>query len=125
MAAPQHSTLSSDRVALWAERLTRLPHVWRIVLGFLITLVMAILAWVVVDRLVIGELGNTTSTFVAVAAGLLVYGVAWWALVGFDDNPQQPWQAGPAAVWLVAAGAAGLVALVMLAVLGLAFGYLF
>ena len=125
MAAPQDHTLSSDRIADWAARLTRVSHLGRIALGLAITLVLAILAWVVVDRLVIDEYGNMTSTFVAVAAGLLVYGGGWWALVGFDEDPRRPWQAGPAAVWFVAAGAAGLVALIMLAALGLAFGYVF
>lgn len=123
MAAPHDNTYSTDRVAQWAERLTRVPHVWRIVLVLLVTLVLALLAWVVVDRIIVNEFGSMTPTFVAVAVGLLVYGVGWWALVGFEDNPQRPWHAGAKAVWFVAAGAAGLVTLVMLAAVGLVFGY--
>lgn len=123
MAAPRENTVSSDRVAQWADRLTRIPHVWRIVLGLLIALVLAILAWVIVDRVVINEFGSMTSTFVAVAVGLIAYGVGWWALVGFEDDPRHPWHAGAGAVWYVAAGAAGLVTLIMLAILGLIFGY--
>lgn len=125
MAAPQGHTFSSNRVQQWAARLTRISHLWRIVLSFLIALELAMLSWVVVDRIVINEFGNMTSTFVAVAVGVLAYGVGWWALVGFDDNPRQLWRADARAVWFVAAGAAGLVALVMLAILGLAFGYIF
>lgn len=125
MAAPHDRTLSSDRIAQWAARLARVSHLGRIVLGFAITLVLAILAWVIVDRVVINEYGNMTSTYVAVAVGLAVYGAGWWALVGFDGDPRRPWQAGPAAVWFVAAGVAGLVALIALAVLALAFGYVF
>jgi len=123
MAAPQGQTYSSNRVAQWAARLSRISHLWRIVLGLLIALELAILAWVVVDRIVINEFGNTTSTFVAVAVGLVAYAVGWWALVGFDNDPGQPWRAGAPAVWYVTAGAAGLVALIMVALLGLAFGY--
>jgi len=125
MAASHGDTYSSDRIAQWAARLSRVPHVWRIVLGGLIAMELAILVWVIVDRVVINEFGNITSTFVAVAVGVLAYGVGWWALVGFDGTPGEPWRAGAPAVWYVAAGAAGLVTLIMLAILGLAFGYVF
>src|SRR5690554_8230698 len=123
MAAPRDKTYSTDRDTQWAELLTRVPHVWRIVLVLLVTLVLALLAWVVVDRIIVNEFGSMTPTFAAVAVGLLVYGVGWWALVGFADDPQHPWHAGASAVWFVAAGAAGLVTLVMLAAVGLIFGY--
>lgn len=123
MAASRGNTYSSDRIAQWADRLTRVPHVWRIVLGALIALVLALLAWVVVDRIVINEFGSMTSTFVAVAVGVLAYGAGWWALIGFDEDPSHPWHARAGAVWFVAAGAAGLVALIALVALGLIFGY--
>ena len=125
MTAPHGQTYSSPRVAQWAARLSHIPHLWRIALGLLIALELAILAWVIVDRIVINEFGNTTSTFVAVAVGLVAYAVGWWALVGFDDSARQAWHAGEPAVWYVAVGAAGLVALIMLGVLALAFGYVF
>jgi len=63
MAAPRDKTYSTDRVAQWAERLTRVPHVWRIVLVLLVTLVLALLAWVVVDRIIVNEFGSMTPTF--------------------------------------------------------------
>ena len=124
MGNPDSSSSAVSPFEQWAARLTGTPRLWRIVLSLLITLELAILAWVVVDRVIINEFGSMTSTFVAVAVGLVAYAIGWWALVGFDDAPDHPWRAGRPAVWFLAVGLGGMVVLIMVAVFGLAFGYL-
>ena len=44
-------------------------------------------------------------------------------LVGFEWNPARPWHPGRAAVLYTAAGGAGLLLVIVLALFGLAFGY--
>jgi hypothetical protein len=116
-------------IELWTARLDRLSRLWRVVLSLLITLELVVLCSVIIDRVFIdsvlkGKVGAMTPAWIAAALGLVFYAVGWWALVGFDLDPDEPWHAGRWAVWYVALGAAGLVLMVMLALFGLAFGYL-
>jgi hypothetical protein len=55
-------------------------------------------------------------TLMILAIGGAIYGIQWSALVGFG---QEDWRPGTLAVYLLAAGAAGLVALVILVVVAL------
>jgi len=70
-----------------------------------------------------GDVDPLTPALIAVALGVILYAIGWWALVGFEGDPRRPWHAGTPAVLYVAAGGAGLVLIVMLALFGLAFGY--
>lgn len=118
-----------SRIEQWAERLDRMSRVWRVVLSLLITLELVILLSlfidrVLIDRVVAGDVGAAVPAWIAVILGIVLYVVGWWALVGFDLNPDRPWHAGTPAVLYVVAGGACLVILVILALFGLAFGYL-
>jgi hypothetical protein len=55
--------------------------------------------------------------------GQAAFLVGWWAVVGFDLNPAQPWHAGRPAGVYVAAGVIGLAVLIVLILFGLLFGY--
>jgi hypothetical protein len=118
-----------SRIEQWADRLDRMSRAWRVVLSLLITLELVILLSlfidrVLIDRVVAGDVGAAVPAWIAVILGIVLYIVGWWALVGFDFNPDRPWRAGTPAVLYVAAGGACLVILVILALFGLAFGYL-
>ena len=117
-----------SRIDQWADRIGRLSRGRRMALSLAITLVLVILLSVIVDRLLIervieGDMGRSVPAWIAAGSGVLCYVIGWWALVGFDWNPDRPWQARAPAVYYVGAGAAGLLVLVVLIVFGLLFGY--
>ncbi len=127
MAQPYQSPLGM-RIALWRERINRVPRLGRVVLSLLITLELVILLSVIIDRTLIdsvveGDVDPLTPALIAAVLGVVLYGISWWALVGFDADPRTPWQAGLPAVAVVTAGIAGLLLIVVLALFGLAFGY--
>jgi hypothetical protein len=116
-----------SRVEQWSNRLNRMPRMLRMVLSLAITLELVILAWLliaaVLDIHIFDPDPDLTLPLVLITAlGLVFYSVGWWAMVGFDTSG--PWQAGPPAVIFAAAGCAGLILVIMLVLLGLAFGYI-
>jgi hypothetical protein len=125
----QRTWVGASRIEQWADRLDRMSRVWRVVLSLLITLELVILLSlfidrVLIDRVIAGDVGPGVPAWIAVILGIVFYAAGWWSLVGFDLNPNGPWHAGIPAVVYVAAGSAGLVLLAILALYGLAFGYL-
>ncbi len=118
--------VSQSRIEQWAIRLDRLPRTARIVLSFLVTLILTAVVSVIVDRALLKDISDSgmTPALVAVAVGVALYFVGWWALVGFDGDPGAVWQAGATAVLYVSLGVAGLIVLVMLILVGLAQGYI-
>jgi len=126
--AQSHQSPAGSRVDMWITRINRVPRLGRVVLSLLITLELVILLSVIIDRTLIdavveGDVDPMTPALIAAVLGVVIYGISWWALVGFDADPGDPWQAGLPAVVMVGAGIAGLVLIVVLALFGLAFGY--
>ena len=118
----------NNRVDQWSARLGRLSRGWRVALSLAVTVVLVVLVSIVVDRLLVdsvirGDLARSVPAWIAVATGVVFYALGWWALVGFDWNPAHPWHPGRPAVFFTAAGVAGLLLIVSLALFGLAFGY--
>jgi protein-S-isoprenylcysteine O-methyltransferase Ste14 len=119
---------SNNRVDQWSARLGRLSRGWRVALSLAVTAVLVVLVSIIVDRLLVdsvirGDLARSVPAWIAAATGVVLYALGWWALVGFDWNPAQPWHPGRPAVFFTAAGAAGLLLIVSLALFGLVFGY--
>ncbi len=119
---------SETRMALWMARLERWPRAGRIALSFVITLVLSgIVWWAVAKVLGIGPLEEhpdaTLALGIVVVAGFALYGYGWWVLVGFSQDPAQPWQAHPRSVWYVLLGGIGLLFAVLLLLFGLVYGY--
>ncbi len=117
------------RIDQWTAQLNRLSRTGRVVLSLLITLELVILVSLVVDKLLIdrvvrGDMGAMTPALIEAGIGVVLYVFGWWVLVGFDSDPQNPWQARPRTVWYVAAGVVVLGLLIILALFGLAFGYI-
>lgn len=115
-----------SRVEQWSARLNRMPRMLRMVLSLAITLEMVVLAWLLIATILDIELFDpnqdlTVPMVLVTVLGLVFYGVGWWAMVGFDTAP---WQAGTPAVIYTVAGCAGLFLVLMLVLLGLAFGYI-
>ncbi len=117
---------SYSRIELWAMRLDRLPRTARIVLSLVVTLTLTALVSVIVDRALLRDISDpgTTPALIAIAVGVVLYFVGWWALVGFDSTPGAAWRAGRPAVLYVSLGVAGVILLVMLILVGLAQGYI-
>lgn len=126
---PQQNRSSvTSRIDLWAGRLNRLPRLGRVVLSLLITVELVALVSLFVDRALIdhvlkGDIGAGVPAWIEVGIGVVLYAIGWWLLVGFEMDPERPWQAGTSAVLYVALGAAGLVLILILALYGLAVGY--
>ncbi|MBN2303867.1 MAG: hypothetical protein JXQ72_05290 [Anaerolineae bacterium] len=120
---------SGTRAARWMARIDRLPRMVRVLLSLGITLELVALVWVVLAELFgIEPLDpnpdNTTAPLLlTVLAGVALYAVGWWALVGFDLDPAEPWQAGCPAVRYMAAGVVCLIVLALLVLYGLAMRY--
>ena len=118
-----------SRIEQWAALINRLRRATRIALSVVIALELTLLISLIVDRLLIaavydGDVGAMVPALIAVGFGVLFYVIGWWALVGFDADPTRPWRAGRPAVLYAAVGAAGVIALVMLILIGLAQGYI-
>ncbi|MBN1202336.1 MAG: hypothetical protein JXJ20_10815 [Anaerolineae bacterium] len=115
-------------VERWSARIDRMGRRRRIILALLITLELVALTSLIIDRLLIGrvvegDVNPMTPALIEAGLGLLFYGIGWWAMVGFDWDPQSPWRAGRPAVVYTVLGAASLVLLVLLVLFGLVFGY--
>ncbi|NDJ75783.1 MAG: hypothetical protein GYB65_05960 [Chloroflexi bacterium] len=120
---------SAQRIERWAARINRLPRLARVILSLVITLEVTALMWLLlalVFDLKLDEVDSTTTIVLVIVLGLglAAYVVGWWAMVGFDLDPDRPWQAGTATVLYVAGGIIAQVLLLVLALFGLAFGYI-
>ncbi len=120
---------AGKRIDQWKTWLSRLSRGRRVALSLAITLELVIVVSLIVDRLLVdqvveGDLSRTVPAWITVGAGLILYAIGWWTLVGFDWEVDQPWQAGTPAVLYVGAGVASLLVLGVLILLGLAFGYI-
>lgn len=118
---------SLSQFAVWMARINRMPRTARVMFALFFTLELVILAWLVVSALFGIEVLDTdpdatAPLVIVVVLGLVVYGVGWWSMVGFEVT--EAWQAGLPAVIFVAVGMLGLVVLVILVLFGLAFGYI-
>ena len=118
----------ASRIDQIAARINRMPRTTRIIVSVAVTLILVILASLVIDRIFIqgvydGKVDPMTPALVAVALGLVLYGLGWWSMVGFDLDSNRPWQAGRAAVIYIALGGAGLILTIVLIAFGLVFGY--
>jgi hypothetical protein len=126
----QRKSSPVTRVERWAARIDRLPRLTRVVLTLLITLELAGLTWPVA-AFVFGvkpidpDPGPATTLLflIVVPLGLVFYGVGWWAMVGFDMNPDQPWRATAASARYLVAGGVCLLLILLLVSFGLLFGY--
>lgn len=127
--AQQNQISVASRIDQWAARLNRLSRMGRVVLSVLITLELVVLISLVIDKLLIdqvieGDVDPMTPALIEAAIGIVFYVIGWALLVGFDSDAQKPWQASTPTVLYVAAGGVGLVLLIILALFGLAFGYI-
>ncbi len=114
-----------ERLVAWLDQMSRLR---RVLLSLGITIEYVILVSLVVDRLLIdavlsGDVEPLVPAWIAAGLGVVFYGIGWWALVGFDIDPDRPWRAGNPAGLYVTGGAVALALLVMLALFGVLFGY--
>lgn len=124
----RQDTRTPSRTRLIANRISRMRRPTRILLSAAISLILVILASLIIDRLFIqgvyeGDVDPMTPALVVVGLGLVFYGVGWWAMVGFDLDPDHPWQAGIPAVAYVSVGLIGFVLMIILILLGLVIGY--
>lgn len=104
----------SAGLAAFGQRIGRLMRFTRVVICIIISLALALLAWLLMAEI----LGDGVSDpepgvfpYVAIVIGTLIYGVTWWAIIGFASGEARvTWRAGtPAAVMALA----GVVALVL------------
>lgn len=113
----------TERLIVWIDRWAR-PL--RIAMATYVTLVVIVMLGYVMDLLILdqvyaGEISTTVPTLIITVLGVVTYGVGWWLLVGFDLNPDRPWQATFASAMWVILGAVG----TLIILLALIFGYLF
>lgn len=122
-------TKTQSRVDVWALRINRWPRLTRVIVSLAVTVILTLLAWLLLAEIfglkpLDAETDATLPLLLDVGVALFLYALGWWALVGFDLDPNRPWQAGSVAVLYVAAGVAGAFILIMLFIFGLAFGYI-
>jgi hypothetical protein len=113
-----------DRIA---RRVGRIPRFSRILLATAISLVIVGLvalpmAFIIADQAAEGGVLYGPTIVIALVF-LVAYGLGWWALVGFDADPNQPWQADRPAGWMVVVGIVALVVLLLEVIFGLLFGF--
>lgn len=104
-----------DRLANWVDSLSR-PT--RIIINMGISLLVMALLGVPIVLLTAGDVNSAGGevlyipTVVISVVWLLVYGFGWSALVGFDWDDTNPWQASHSAGWMIILGlAAGFLAI--------------
>jgi hypothetical protein len=114
-----------DRITYRAQSMSR-PT--RIVINTLISLLIVALIGLPIMFFIAGddsgESGGTSTMPVTILAvlWLIIYGVGWWALVGFDI--EEEWQPGRPAGWMLVVGIGGLLLLIIEIMASLLFGLL-
>lgn len=126
MGKPQAQTARLiDKITYRAQGMSR-PT--RIIINTLISLLIVALIGVPMMFLIAGddsaEGGGASTLPVTIIAvlWLIIYGVGWWALVGFDI--EEEWQPGRPAGWMLVVGIGALLILIIEIVAGLLFGLL-
>jgi len=59
---------------------------------------------------------NPAMTLIVILLGMFIYGAVWAALVGFENQPDKTWHAGPSAVYVLSAGVVSFVVFVVVLV---------
>lgn len=102
----------------WAARIDAIPRLMRIILTLIITVFLVLALWAVLAEVAGGGITsanpNANITLLAIVLGVIFYGAAWGALVGFENRQDKTWHAGPAAVYFLIAGLLSLVLLVII-----------
>lgn len=126
--AQETRSLWQMRMQRWTARLSRWSRWLRVTLSLIITLELTVFVGLLVDSIVVGDAlsqdvgARTTALVIIAVVGVVIYAVGWWALVGFDFDPDHPWQANAASVLFVLAGLIAFFVLAVLVVAGLLFG---
>lgn len=127
MASKKTSNLT--RTQKIAHRINGMSRFSRILLNMAISLIlMAVLGLPIVYFF--GSSANELEqgqflyipTLIIAAIWLAIYAYGWWALVGFDWDENNTWQAGPAAAWMLILGASAAIFLVLEILFALLFG---
>lgn len=126
MSRPVQQAGFLERIAEWVNAL---PRATRIILNMGISLLVMGLLGVPIVLITAGSDVNTVEsgevlyvpTVVIAVVWLLLYGFGWGALVGFDWDDEETWQAGTSASLMIILGSVAFV-LMMFACL---YGFLF
>ncbi len=113
--------MMTEQYSQWLEKLAARIEAWprmlRIVLTLLITVLVVLVVWGILAELVGGGAAdpnpNPALTLIVILLGMFIYGACWAALIGFDNQPDKTWHAGPSAVYVLAAGVVSLVVIVV------------
>jgi hypothetical protein len=105
----------------WAARIEGIPRLTRIILTLIITVFVVLLLWAVLAEVVGGGITsadpNANITLLVIVLGVVFYGAAWGALVGFENRQEKTWHAGPSAVYFLIVGLVSLILLVIIVAL--------
>lgn len=117
----------SEQIAARLDRMSRgsriMLNMWTsIAVSVLIGLPVVLLFSRDVNQLEQGEILYAPTIIVAVL-WLVVYAYGWWALVGFDWDPEVPWRARQPAVAMLVVSVIASFLLVLEAVVALMFGF--
>jgi TRAP-type C4-dicarboxylate transport system permease small subunit len=119
----------ATRVEKIAARVDRMSRPARIAINMVISLLVVAVLGLPVTLLFAGDASEGSVLYapsiIVAVIWLIIYGVGWWALVGFDVDPQQPWQAGKPAVWVTVLGAGAAFVLLLEIIFGLLYGLVF
>lgn len=123
---PQRALTLFEQIQVWVDRL---PRGSRIGLNAIISLMVMVVLGLPIVLITAGSQVNSVEsgevlylpTIVIAVLWLVLYGVGWWALVGFDWDVEQEWRAQRTSVYVVLLGAAAFV----ITIFGCIFGLLF
>lgn len=123
---PQRAVSFLGQVQIWVDGL---PRGARIGLNAFISLLVMVVLGLPIVLITAGSQVNEIEsgevlyipTIVIAVAWLAIYGIGWWALVGFDWDLDIEWRAERPAVWMVLLGATAF----LLIIFGCIFGLLF
>jgi hypothetical protein len=108
---------NSQRLGPLAARIEAWPRMLRIGLTLVITVLVVLVVWGVLAELVGGGVADPNPspalTLIVILLGMLIYVACWAGLVGFENQPDRTWHAGPWAVYVLAVGVVSLVVVVV------------
>ncbi len=113
-----------------AERIDRMSRGTRIMLNMWTSIAISVLIGFPIVLILSRNVSDLEQgqilyapTIVIAVIWLLIYAYGWWALVGFDWNPEVPWKAGKPAVAMVVATVVATFLLILEIVFALLFGF--